>query len=309
MRTVYLGTSPFAAVVLERLAGGDHRPALVITRPDRPRGRGRALQSPAVAESARALGLDLIQPEALHAPDVLERIAAAAPEALVVCAYGVLVTEPLLSAYEIFNVHPSLLPRWRGAAPVERAIMAGDAETGVSIMRLTAGLDAGPVCLRGTEEIRPDDDYGTLAARLQELSGELLVRALDERPAWVEQDEAGVTYAHKIEAADRALDPTRTPGELERRVRALRPHIGARLPLPDGRFLGVRAAQPDGPAPEGGRLRTDGLRLLLDCRGGALELTEIQPPGGRPMAAEDWLRGRPDPALTDFRLDRGPAAE
>jgi methionyl-tRNA formyltransferase len=201
-------------------------------------------------------------------------------------------------------VHPSLLPRWRGAAPVERAIMAGDAETGVSIMRLTEGLDSGPVCLRGTEPIRPDDDYGTLAARLQELGGELLVRALDERPPWVEQDESGVTYAHKIEAADRVLDPARTPAELERTVRALRPHIGARLPLPGGGFLGVIAATPDGPAlaPDGGRVRTDGDRLLLDCRGGALELTEIRPPGGRPMPAQAWLRGRPDPALTDFQV-------
>ena len=155
-----------------------------------------------------------------------------------------LVGEPLLSRYEIFNVHPSLLPRWRGAAPVERAIMAGDAETGVSIMRLAEGLDSGPVCLRAAEPIRPDDDYGTLSARLQELAGELLVRALDERPPWVEQDEAGVTYAHKIEAADRALDPTRTPAEVERTVRALRPHIGARLPLPDGELPRRRRARP-----------------------------------------------------------------
>ena len=305
MRTVYLGTSPFAAAVLERLAGSAHRPQLVITRPDRPKGRGRALQSPAVAGAARELGLELIQPEALHADEVLERIAAARPEALVLCSYGVLVSEPLLSAYEIFNVHPSLLPRWRGAAPVERAIMAGDAATGVSIMRLTEGLDSGPVCLTGSEPIRPDDDYGTLAARLQELGGELLVRALDERPPWVEQDEAGATYARKIEASDRALDATRTPEEVERTVRALRPHIGARLPLPGGGFLGVNAAAVDGPtlAPAGGRVRTDGDRLLLDCRGGALELTAVQPPGGRPMPAQAWLRGRPDPALTEFWLD------
>jgi methionyl-tRNA formyltransferase len=305
LRTVYLGTSPFAAAVLERLAASAHRPALVVTRPDRPRGRGRALQSPAVADTARALGLELIQPDALHAPDVLERIAAAAPEALVVCAYGVLIKEPLLSDHEVVNVHPSLLPRWRGAAPVERAIMAGDAETGVSIMRLTEGLDEGPVCLRETTPIGPDDDYGTLAARLQELSGELLVRALDERPPWVEQDADGVTYAHKIEAGDRALDPTGTPEEVERTVRALRPHIGARLPLPDGSYLGVIGARPDGPtlAPAGGRVRTEGERLLLDCRGGALELTEVQPPGGRPIPAGAWLRGRPDPALTDFWLD------
>jgi methionyl-tRNA formyltransferase len=305
LRTVYLGTSPFAAAVLERLAAGRHRPQLVVTRPDRPKGRGRKLQSPAVAETARRLGLELIQPEQLHAGDVLDRISAAEPDVLVICAYGVLVGEPLLSRYDIVGVHPSLLPRWRGAAPVERAIMAGDSETGVSIMHVTAGLDAGPVCLRGAEPIRPDDDYGTLAARLQELAGDLLVRALDERPPWVEQDEAGVTYAHKIEAADRALDPTQTPEELERTVRALRPHIGARLPLPDGRFLGVVAAAVDGPtlAPAGGRVRTDNGRLLLDCRGGALELTEVRPPGGRPIPAQAWLRGRPDPALTDFWLD------
>jgi methionyl-tRNA formyltransferase len=305
MRTVYLGTSEFAAAVLDRLAAGPHRPVLVVTRPDARRGRGQKVGPPPVAERARELGIDVIQPERLHEPDPLERIAAAAPEALVVCAFGVIVKEPLLTDYEIFNVHPSLLPRWRGAAPIERAIMGGDAETGVSIMRLTAGLDSGPVCLAEREPIRPDDDYGTLSARLREVGGAALVRALDERPPFVEQDEAGVTYAHKIEARDRTLDPTRAPEEVERTVRALRPHIGARLPLPDGTFLGVVAAQVDGDtlAPAGGHVRADGDRLLLDCNGGALELTEIQPPGGRPMAAADWLRGRPDPALTDFWLD------
>jgi hypothetical protein len=205
----------------------------------------------------------------------------------------------------MINVHPSLLPRWRGAAPLERAIMAGDAQTGVSIMRVTAGWDSGPVYLQGTERIYPDDDYATLAARLETLGADLLVRALDERPTPQEQDEAHVTYAQKILPRDRALDPTRSPEEEERRVRALRPHIGARLPLPDGSFLGVLAAQVDGPtrAPAGGLLRTEGDRLLLDCHGAALELTEVRPPGGRPMIAAEWLRGRPDPALTTFRLD------
>jgi methionyl-tRNA formyltransferase len=305
LRTVFLGTSPFAAAVLERLAASPHRPALVVTRPERKRGRGRRLSPTPVAEAARALGLETVAPEALHAPESLERIAAAEPGVLVVCAFGVLIREPLLSDYEILNVHPSLLPRWRGAAPVERAIMAGDTETGVAIMRLTEGLDSGPVCLEGRTPISATDDYGTLSERLAALSGRLLVEALDTRPPWLPQDEAGVTYAHKIEARDRALDPTRTPAEVERVVRALRPHIGARLPLPDGGFLGVRAARVDGPtlAPAGGRVRTDGDRLLLDCRGGALELLEVQPPGNRPMPAGAWLRGRPDPALTDFWLD------
>jgi HEAT repeat protein len=186
--------------------------------------------------------------------------------------------------------------------------MAGDTETGVSIMRLTAGLDSGPVCLQEAVPIEPDDDYGTLAARLEALSGELLVRALDERPPYVEQDASAATYAAKIEARDRTLDFTRRPEEVERTVRALRPHIGARLPLPDGSWMGVVAARvPDPPiatlAPAGGLVRVDGERLLLDCNGGALELTEIRPPGGRPMAASAWLRGRPSAQLTNFWLD------
>jgi methionyl-tRNA formyltransferase len=305
VRTVYLGTSQFAVAVLDRLAESAHRPALVVTRPDRPQGRGRKLAPPPVAVRARELGIDLIQPEKLHDPEVLERIAAASPEALIVCAYGALIKEPLLSDYEIFNVHPSLLPRWRGAAPIERAIMAGDPETGVAIMRLTAGLDEGPVCLVEREPIRPDDDFGTLAPRLERLGGDLLVRALDERPPFVEQSEVGLRYAEKITARDRDLDPTRAPERVERTVRALRPHIGARIPLADGTFLGVWASEVDGPtvAPAGGQVRTEGERLLLDCAGGALELLEIQPPGGRRMPPAEWLRGRPDPALTNFWLD------
>jgi methionyl-tRNA formyltransferase len=302
VRTVYFGTSSFAAVVLERLAGSSHRPALVVTRPDRPQGRGRRVLPPPVAARARELGLELIQPERLHDPEPLARIADAAPEVGCVCAYGVLIREPLLSDYELLNVHPSLLPRWRGAAPVERAMMAGDAETGVSIMRVTAGLDSGPVCVQEAEPIAPDDDYGTLAARLQRLGGDLLVRALDERPPFVEQDESQVTYADKIEAADRALDPQRPAPDLERTVRALRPHIGARVALPGGDFLGVVAARVVADGPEPARVRADGDRLVLGCRDGALELTEIRPPGGRPMPAAAWLRGRPPAHLTDFAV-------
>jgi methionyl-tRNA formyltransferase len=306
LRNVYLGTSEFAAVVLKALAESErHRPQLVVTRPDAKQGRGQKLAPPPVATLARELGIEVIQPENLHAPEVLEQIANARPAVLTTCAYGVLIKEPLLSDYEMLNVHPSLLPRWRGAAPIERAIMAGDAETGVTIMRVTAGWDSGPIYLAGSEPIHPDDDYGTLAPRLEALGARLLVQALDEHPTPVEQDESLVTYAHKIGPRERALDPTQPPEQVERTIRALRPHIGSRLPLPDGSFLGVISAEVDGPtrAPAGGLVRAEGDRLLLDCHGGALELTEIRPPGGRPMAASDWLRGRPDDALTSFRYD------
>ncbi|HEV2776500.1 MAG TPA: methionyl-tRNA formyltransferase [Solirubrobacteraceae bacterium] len=286
-RTVFLGTSDFAAAILARLAGSAHRPQLVVTRPDRPAGRGRKLSAPAVAEAARALDLALLQPENVNAEEARAQIAAATPDAVVVCAFGALIREPLLSDFEMLNVHPSLLPRWRGAAPVERAVMAGDDETGVCIMRLTAGLDSGPVCLMGREPIAPDDTYGTLALRLQELGGDLLLRALDERPECREQIEEGVTYAEKIGPADRTLDPAAPAAVNDRVVRALAPHIGARVALADGGFLGVlRAAVRDPDA--AGELRADGERLLL----GGLELLEVQPAGGRPMDAAAYLRGR-----------------
>jgi methionyl-tRNA formyltransferase len=249
LRLVFLGTSEFAAAVLERLAASSHRPVLVLTRPDRPQGRGRRVAPPPVARCARALELPLAQPERVNDEATLETIAAGEPEAVAVCAFGALIKEPLLSRYEMLNVHPSLLPRWRGAAPIERSIMAGDAQTGVSIMRLTAGLDSGPVCLMQAVPIGPQDTYGSLAARLQELGGELLVRALDALAEggslqFTEQDEGGATYAEKIVAEDRLLDPKRPVAELERVVRALAPHIGARVVLPDGTLLGVQRARP-----------------------------------------------------------------
>ncbi len=309
MRTVFLGTSDFAAAVLKRLAASDHRPSLALTRPDRPRGRGRQLAAPPVAHAAQELGIALEQPERINDPAVGALVGEAAGEeaVLVVCAFGALIKEPLLSAYELLNVHPSLLPRWRGAAPVERAIMAGDVQTGVSIMRLAEGLDSGPVCAVGQEAIGPDDTYGSLAERLRRLGGELLVGVLDEwergrPPHFEEQPEEGVTYAEKIGAEDRLLDPQRTAVELERQVRALQPHIGARLARADGTLLGVSRAVPaeaelmDAALTEEGRLPAGRLaasagHLLYGTGDGALELLEVQPPGGRPMDAEAYLRG------------------
>jgi methionyl-tRNA formyltransferase len=294
VRTVYFGTSDFAVPVLEALAASDHRPALVVTRPDRPRGRGRKLSPPPVAEAAMALGLEVVQPERVNEPEAVERIAAAEPGRLTLCAYGALIREPLLSLRPFLNVHPSLLPRWRGAAPVERAIMAGDAETGVTIMRLVAEFDSGPMLLQEPEPIRPDDEYGTLAPRLAALGGRLLVRALDDDPPEREQPEAGVTYAERIEPEDRRLDPVEeTAWALARRVRALTPHIGAWVETPEGERLGVRRVVPtDAGGPPPGTLAPAGERLLLGCAAGTLELLEVQPPGKRPMAAADWLRGR-----------------
>jgi methionyl-tRNA formyltransferase len=253
-----------------------------------------------------------LQPESVNSPEARAQINSATPQLLVVCAFGALIKEPLLSEQELLNVHPSLLPRWRGAAPIERAIMAGDARSGVSIMRLTAGLDSGPVCLAEAEPIGGEDTYGTLASRLQELAAGMLLRVVDlsERgrsPPFREQDEQGVTYAEKITPDDRVLDPTSTPSELERVVRALEPHIGARAALADGSLLGVhRAAVLDSAARSGGRgerrearldqvphlgvAASDG-RLLLHCREGALELLVVQPPGGRAMEAAAYLRG------------------
>jgi methionyl-tRNA formyltransferase len=302
LRTVFLGTSEFAASVLERLAGqpheaGAHGPDLVLTRPDRPAGRGRKLTPPPVVDCAHALGLRVEQPESVNDPATHELIASVEPDVLVVCAFGALIKEPLLSEYELLNVHPSLLPRWRGAAPVERSIMAGDAQTGVSIMRLTAGLDSGPVCLVASEPIGPEDTYGSLSPRLELLGADLLVRALDmldrrEALDFVEQDEGMVTYAEKVSAPDRLLDPARPAAELERVVRALSPHIGARVALPDGTMLGIGEAvlAPPETPPGEGVYEHEG-RLLLACSPGVLELLAVQPPGKRTMGAGAYLRG------------------
>jgi methionyl-tRNA formyltransferase len=295
MRTVYLGTSEFAGTVLDRLAVSAHRPALVVTRPDSRRGRGRKVAPPPVAERAGLLGIELFQPEDVNDEHARDRIAAAEPEAVLICAYGALIKEPLLSEHQMLNVHPSLLPRWRGAAPIERAIEAGDEETGVTIMRPTAELDAGPIAVQRSEAIGADDDYGSLSARLAALGGELLVEALDSEPGFRDQPEGGVTYADKIRAEDRLLDPGLTADLLERRVRALRPHIGAYIELPDGERLGiVRTAMSTEEGPRPGQLAEHDARLLYGTAGGALELCEVHPAGKRPMDAAAWIRGYGD---------------
>jgi methionyl-tRNA formyltransferase len=286
-----MGTSEFAVAVLRRLAASPHAPVLVVTRPDRPRGRGRRLQPPPVAEAAAELGIEVFQPASVNDDDARARIAATQPDEVLICAFGALIKEPLLSEHSMLNVHPSLLPRWRGAAPIERAIEAGDELTGVTIMRPIAELDAGPVCLQREEPIRLDDDFGSLSPRLAELGGDLLVEAMDTRPECVPQPDEGVTIAPKIEPEERRLDPSAGAASLALRIRALNPHVGTWIELHGGERLGVRraAVASDSAAP-GALVIHDG-RLLWGCAGGALDLLVVQPPGGRPMDAAAFVRG------------------
>jgi methionyl-tRNA formyltransferase len=254
-------TAPFGADVLERLAS-EHDVVQLFTRPDKPRGRGRKVAPPPAKEVAQRLGIPVEQPARLD--DSVEIVA----PTVVVCAYGLLIPNALLERALWLNVHPSLLPRWRGAAPVERAVMAGDDETGVTIHRTVEALDAGPVAARRAFAIASEDDAGAVYAQAAEVAAELLSDVLSQdEPRFEPQAEEGVTYAEKIRPEDRELDPTAPAQELVNRVRALSPHIGARL----GDLIVWRA-----------RLGEDG----------SFEPVEVQPASGRRMAYDAYLRGR-----------------
>jgi methionyl-tRNA formyltransferase len=253
-------TAPLGADVLERLAA-KHEIAYLLTRPDRPQGRGRKIAAPPAKVVAERLGIDVRQPDRLDTfdPDV---------KTMVVAAYGVLIPEDALDRALWLNVHPSLLPRWRGAAPIERALMAGDEETGVTIIELVEELDAGPIAAQAAFPIGPDDDFGTVSAHAGELAAELLEQVLPGSELR-EQPSEGVTYAEKIRPEDRQLDWSRPSQELANQVRALSPHIGARAEL-DGRPVTIW------------RARVDGDELVP---------VEVQPDGGRRMEYDAWLRG------------------
>jgi methionyl-tRNA formyltransferase len=262
MRIAVAATAPFGADVLERLAAS-HEIALLLTRPDKPRGRGRRLTPTPAKETAARLGIPVAQPARLD-----ESVDLGA-ETVVVCAYGLLIPDSLLERALWLNVHPSLLPRWRGAAPIERALIAGDTRTGVTIHRTTAELDAGPIAAQEAFEIAPDDDAGAVYARSAEVAARLLNDVLPD-PRFEPQPTEGATYAEKIAPADRELDLTRPAGELVDRIRGLSPYIGARAVV-DGRPLVIWKA----------RAGEDG----------SLELLEVQPEGGRRMPYADYLRG------------------
>jgi len=263
-------TAPLGADVLERLAG-KHDIAFLITRPDRPRGRGRRVGAPPAKETAEQLGIEVRQPERLD-----ESVELGDVDAVVVAAYGALIPESLLERALWLNVHPSLLPRWRGAAPVERAIMAGDSETGVTIHRTTPELDAGPIAAQRAFPIGPDDDAGSVYEQAGALAATLLDDVLPDAPDFRDQPSDGVTYAERLVAEDRELDWERPPEELLNRIRALSPHIGARGRV-GGRRLTIWRARPAG----------EGAVLVA----GGLELVEVQPEGRRRMTGEEYLRG------------------
>jgi len=261
-RIAVVATAPFGADVLERLAPR-HEIAYLLTRPDRPRGRGRRLAPPPAKEVAERLGIPVRQPERLGDAFVPE------VDTLVVVAYGQLVPRSALERARWLNVHPSLLPRWRGAAPIERALMAGDEETGVSIIELVEELDAGPIAAQQRIPVGIDDDAGAVFERAAEVAAELLDDVFRREPDFELQAEEGATYADKITPADRELDLTAPPQEVVNRVRALSPHIGARAVV-DGRPLLVWRA----------RVGDEGLELL-----------EVQPEGRRRMSYAEYLRG------------------
>ncbi len=250
----------------------------------------------AVKGLAQSRGLQVFQPEALKSAQAVERIRAAAPEVMVVAAYGLILPQAVLdiAPHGALNIHASLLPRWRGAAPIQRALLAGDRETGVSIMQMDAGLDTGPVLARRAILIAPDDDAGSLHDKLADLGAEEIVAVLAQvqrgQQCAVPQADAGATYAAKIRREETALEWTRPAGELERAVRAFRPSPGAMTRM-GGESLKVWRARIAAGSGAPGTLLEAGTSLLVACGEQALAIDEVQRPGGRRMAAHEFLRG------------------
>ena len=294
MRIAFAGSPEAAVPVLAALAESRHEIALVITQPPKPRGRGKEPRPTPVGSAAAELGLEVIAPVSINQDEPLAALEGADVGALCVAAFGQLLKPPLLARWPCLNVHYSLLPAYRGAAPLERAIMDGCPETGVTIMRMDAGLDTGPMISTSTVAIGPDDDFGTLAPALASAGGALLVAALDDLEAGrlveVAQPDEGVSLAPKLTDADRVLDFTASAAALARRVRALSPHIGAACEIDDLRIK-VWSARPVDDVVEVETLRRDGARLLAGCGEGTLEILELQAPGKARVAADAFLRG------------------
>lgn len=272
--------------------------ALVLTQPDRPAGRGMRAVPGAVKRLAAERGLEIFQPETLSRAEAREPIAAVRADFLIVAAYGLILPEAVLGLARLgaLNIHASLLPRWRGAAPIQRAILAGDAETGITIMRMDAGLDTGPMLRQSRLSIAEDDDAGSLHDKLAAEGARLIVEVLREIAAGrriepVPQPETGVTYARKIGKEEQAIDWRLSAIEVARKVRAFRPVPGATAHW-HGEVLKIWRAQPDETRGVPGQvLAADAGGVLVACGAGAVRVTELQRPGGRRLPAGDFLRG------------------
>ncbi len=312
MRVIFAGTPRFAALALEALLAADHEVALVLTQPDRPAGRGLQPAPSEVKRTALAQGLPVFQPPSLKAPEPLETLRAVHAEVMIVAAYGLILPRDVLEAFPrgCINIHASLLPRWRGAAPIQRALLAGDAESGISIMQMEAGLDTGPVLTAEAIPITADETAGTLHDRLAELGGRMIVEALrklaEGRLVPTPQDDTLATYAPKIGRAEAAIAWTNSAVSIERQVRAFDPVPGAHArfngePLKIWRASGIES---HANVPAGTVLAASAGGIDIACGShGALRIVELQRAGGKRLAAVDFLRGHPLPV--GGRLDNG----
>lgn len=309
MRLIFAGTPEFARVALEQLQQGGHEVALVLTQPDRPAGRGMKLQASSVKQYALEHGMPVLQPRSLRldgkypedAQAAKAAIEAAQADAMVVAAYGLILPQWVLDTprYGCFNIHASLLPRWRGAAPVHRAIEAGDSETAVTIMQMDAGLDTGDMLMAHTVPIEASDTTGSLQDRLAQLGGRLMLLALQKAEAQalkpVPQSAQGVTYAQKIEKNEAGIDWRQGAGQIAQKVRAFNPFPGATATL-NGETLKIwmavpAALAPPAQAPPGTVLMVDPQGLAVAAKDSVVVITELQRPGGKRLPVAEFLRG------------------
>lgn len=298
LRLVFAGTPEFAAEHLKALLDTPHQIVAVYTQPDRPAGRGQKLMPSPVKQLALQHGLTVLQPPTLRDPAAQEELRALAPDLMVVVAYGLILPQAVLDIPRLgcINSHASLLPRWRGAAPIQRAVQAGDAESGATVMQMEAGLDTGPMLLKVTTPITADDTGGSLHDRLAQLGPQAVVQAIAGLAAGTlqgeVQDDALATYAHKLNKDEARIDWSRPADELERLVRAFNPWPICHSTL-DGQPLKVLAAEPaEGRGQPGQILDASKDGLTVACGEGALRLTRLQLPGGKPLAFADLYNSR-----------------
>ncbi|WP_298598763.1 methionyl-tRNA formyltransferase [Zoogloea sp.] len=305
MKVAFAGTPEFAAAALEAILAAGFDVPLVLTQPDRPAGRGMQLQPSPVKRVALAAGIPVHQPEKLRTPEQQAPLAEVQADVLVVAAYGIILPQAVLDLprHGCLNIHASLLPRWRGAAPIHRAIQAGDPETGITIMQMDAGLDTGPMLLSRAETIHADDTTGSLHDRLAQLGADMIVEALRALPDGLTatpQPADGVTYAAKIGKAEANVDWSRPAAEIERAIRAFNPFPGAVATLQQTPVKLWRARAIDASGTPGEVLLAEGAGVIVACGEGALCITELQKPGGKRLPAADFLRGMPIAAGSRF---------